>query len=113
MHHAVIAAQQDGEAAGVERGIHGTGNVAGDRCDPLRIQDPGLRVAHAVVGRHVDTHRIRGAEALVEARPPRASGASSSSLGRSPSGDGTSMTCEIIAHLLNLRPRNCAERGSG
>src|SRR5712691_2358066 len=70
-HDAAIAAEQDGEAAGVERGIYGTGNVAGDRRDPLRIQDPGLRVAHVVVWRHVDTHRVRGAEALVEARPPQ------------------------------------------
>lgn len=70
-HDAAIAAQQDGEAAGVERGIHGTGNVTCDRRDPMRIQDPGLRIADVVVWRHVDTHRILGAEALVQARPPQ------------------------------------------
>jgi hypothetical protein len=70
-HNAAIAAEQDGKAAGAERGIDGTGNIAGYRRDPVRIQDPGLRVAHAIVRRHVDTHRVRGAEAPVEARPPQ------------------------------------------
>jgi nitroreductase len=42
-HDAAIAAQQDGEAAGLKRGSHGTGNVARDRRDPPRIQDPGFR----------------------------------------------------------------------
>lgn len=71
-HDAAIAAQQDGKTAGVERGIHGTGNVARDRRDPLRIEDPGLRIAHVVVWRHVNTHRIRGAQALVQGKPSAA-----------------------------------------
>jgi hypothetical protein len=37
----------------------------------VRIQDPGLRVAHLLLWRHVDTHPVGGAEALVQGRPPQ------------------------------------------
>jgi hypothetical protein len=70
-HNAAIPAQQDGKAVAAERGIHGTGNLARDLCNPLRIEDCGPRVAHVAIGRHVDTHDIRGAEAFVEACPPK------------------------------------------
>src|SRR5450755_4556887 len=68
-HDAAVATKQDGKAAAVERGVHGTGNVACDRRNPLRIEDSGRRVTHVVVRRYVNTHDTRGAETLVEARP--------------------------------------------
>ena len=89
--------------AGVERGIHGTGDVAGDRRDPcgFRIPVSGSRTS-PYGGTSI---RTASGEPRRSWRPAlrSASGASSSPLGRSPSGDGTSMTCGIIVHPSGLR----------
>jgi hypothetical protein len=66
-HDAAVTAEHDRETAAVERRVHRGGKAACDRRDPLRIQDPCLRVPDIAVRRHVNVRFIRRAEARMQA----------------------------------------------
>src|ERR1035441_10193233 len=72
-HDAAVTAEHDRETVAVERCIHRSGKAPCDRRDPLRIQDPCLRIADIAVRRYLNARFIRRAEARMQAcRPQRA-----------------------------------------
>ena len=73
-HNAAVTAEHDRETVAVERCIHRSGKTLCDRRDPLRIQDPCLRIADIAVRRYVNARFIRRAEARMQACRPQCAG---------------------------------------
>ena len=74
-HDAAVAAEDDREAAAVKRRIHSGSKVACDSRNPLRIQDPHLRITDITVRRNAHTHLVSRAEARMQASLPQCAGA--------------------------------------